>query len=154
MKSLRFVVLAALVSACASLPVKQKAVVSLQASEMALEASHDAERALCSPNADKTKPIQHCDGSIALKIGLTDAKHKEIAGLYVTAFDAQLKAATALKAWRAGDPYPTTVAEYQHGASDILILVAQVFPKSQATVTKAQQAVNEAAKIAALLGGK
>jgi hypothetical protein len=146
--------LAGMLSACASLPLKQKAVVGLQASEMALEASHDAERALCSPAADKTQPITHCDGAGAAAVGLTDALHRQLATQFAIAFDVEIKAANALKAWRSGDPPPSDLADYKLAVDEILKLIAQTFPKTEPTVVKAQAAVDEAAKVAALVGVK
>ncbi len=137
---------------CASLPVKQRAVVSLQASETALEAAHDAERLLCSPTADQTKAITHCDGAQAAAIGLTDDVHRRLARLFSIAFDAQEKAALVLKTWRAGDPAPASFADYRRVASEILGLVGEIVPKEQDAVAKAQQAVDEAAKVAAVMG--
>jgi len=137
---MRLILVLALVvsTACASLPAKQRAVVSLQASELALEAAHDAERAAF---------LSHVPG-------LTVSVHQRIAGAFVVAFDAQITAATALKAWRAGEPAPVSVAEYRHDLTDIMTLVSQVLPSTHATVTHAQQAIEEATKVAALIGGQ
>lgn len=145
---------AALFVSCASLPLKQKAVVGLAASEAALEGAHDAERALCSPSSDQTKAITHCDGAQAVTLGLTDAKHVAIAKVFSKAFDTEIKAAEALKVWRSGEPAPSSVAEYQKDVSDLLALVAQTIPQSKDVISKVQQAVDEAAKTALLLGVK
>jgi len=154
MKRILVVSLLALVTACASLSLKQNAVVSLQASETALEAAHDAERLLCSPTADQAQAITHCDGAGAQALGLTDAKHQQLARLFSTAFGAEALAANALTVWRAGDPPPSNVADYQKDLDDILALVEQTFPSTHVTVTKTQAAVDEAAKIAVILGVK
>jgi hypothetical protein len=143
-----------LAAACASLPLKQKAVVSLAASEAALEAGHDAERALCSPTSDQTKAITHCDGPQAATLQLTDARHAEIAKVFSKAFDTEVRAAEALKVWRAGEPAPAGVAAYQKDLTDLLALVAQTIPRSKDVVSKIQQALDEAAKTALLLGVK
>jgi len=155
MRRILFVVaLLTLVTACASLPAKQNATISLQASEVALESAHDAERLLCSPTADPSAAITHCDGSGAAALGLTDAKHQQLARLFSTAFGAEIAAANALTIWRAGDPPPSTVAEYQRDLDDILAAVKLTFPSTQVAVTKTQTAVDEAAKIAVILGVK
>lgn len=151
----KFVWLGALVAfvftiGCASLPVKQRAVASLAASETALEAAHDAERALCSPTAAPNAVIRHCDGAA----GLPDAAHQKAAVLFSKAFATEVTAATALKVWRAGDPVPSTVAEYQRDLSDLLAIIAATVPKSQSIVAKIQTAVDEAAKIAVIVGVK
>ena len=144
-----------LVSAgCASLPLKQKAVVGLAASETALEAAHDAERALCSPTADQAKAITHCDGAQAATLQLTDARHVAIAKVFSQAFSTEVRAAEALKVWRAGEPAPAGVAEYQKDLTDLLALVAQTIPTSKDVVSQIQQALDEAVKTALLLGVK
>ncbi len=150
------IVLVALLLAvsCASLPLKQRAVVSLSASETALEASHDAERLLCSPTANQAQPITHCDGAQAATIGLTDAKHQQLARLYSTAFAAEIVAATALKAWQAGDPPPVTIGDYRKDLDAILVLIGTTIPASQPTVTKIQAAADAAASVAILIGVK
>lgn len=139
--------------ACASLPLKERAAVGLNTSEIALEASHDAERKFCAPAADQTKAITHCDGLAASAIGLTDARHQALASLYSKAFAGQVIAAQALMAWRAGDPAPSSLVQYQ---ADILEIVAQVtalWPASHAVVTKAQEASTDAATSAKTVGG-
>ncbi len=140
------------VTACASLPLKQKAVVSLQASETALEASHDAERLLCSPTSNQALPIKTCDGPTAASIGLTTAKHQELARIFSKAFDTEIKAATVLKAWRAGDPPPASVTEYQRDVNAVLILVSHMIPNAHSVISKAQQAVDTAAAVVTLIG--
>jgi hypothetical protein len=154
-KALSLFVLCAFINAsCASLPAKQTTVVSLQASETALEAAHDAERLICSPSADKTKAITHCDGPQAASIGLTDARHVQLARAFSKAFDTEIKAATVLKAVPVNGTMPASLAEYQADLNAILALVSEVFPKTAETAVKVQQAVDEAAKAAALLGVK
>ncbi len=152
--ALGLVVILAFVAACASLPIKQQAVQGLQASELALEAAHHAERALCSPTAIQTAPITHCDGPAAAAIGLTDDRHRQIARLFSQAFDAEIKAATALMLWRAGEPWPADLIGYQRVIADLLSGISHILPSTERTVEKVQQAVDEAAKIAALMGVK
>lgn len=148
-----FVILIALgLSACASLPLKQRAVVSLQASETALEASHNAERTLCSPTADPTKAITHCDGSTAAVIGLTDAVHQDLARKFAAAFDVQIVAATAVQTWRAGEPPPKSVADYHRDLTDLLAVIKTSVPKSGTVVDKAQESLDKAAAVAAIFG--
>lgn len=153
-KALAWLLLGVLGSAvgCASLPVKQRAVNSLQASELALEAAWDAERAICSPAATPTTPLTQCDGAVAAAVGLTFAQHQAIDRQFSTAFGGIDTAQTALKAWRAGDPVPTTLLNYQTALHDVLTAVAAILPKTAAPVTKVQQAIDEAAQIAALIG--
>ena len=141
-------------SACASLPAKQTAVVTLQASETALEAAHNSERALCNPAADKTKAVTHCEGPAAAQLGLTDDRHVQLAKAFSKAFDTEIKAATVLKALPANGTAPASLAEYQADLNAILALVSGIFPSTSETVAKVQEAINEAAKVAAILGVK
>lgn len=138
--------LVGLVSACASLSVKERAVVTLNASEIALEGSHDAERLFCSPAADQTQPITHCDSELAQGIGLSDERHQALARLYSRAFSAQILAARALQAWRAGDPAPASLAQYQAIVLDIIAEVTKLWPSVNAVVAKAREAGDSAAK--------
>lgn len=143
-----------LLAACASLPVKQKAVVGLQASEMALESAHDIERSLCFVTP-ATESGGHCTNPLAAEFKLTDALHQHMAGLFSHAFTIQIKAAMALQAWRAGEPAPDGVAQYRQDVQDILGLAQSLTGAgAQSFITKAQQAVDEAAKIAVLVGAK
>lgn len=139
---------------CANLPLKQKAVVGLQASETFLEASHNAERALCRPGADPTKAIPTCDGLAAAEIGLTDARHQQLAGLYSRAFDLQITAATALKVWRAGDPQPTSLVEYERALNEIVNLIVQFMPASEPTAVQLEAAQREAGRASRQIGGQ
>lgn len=140
-------------SAC-SLSLKQNTVAGLQATETALELSHDAERRLCAPNADQTKGIAHCDGPLAAQIHLTDAVHLKAAALYSKAFDLQAKAARAAKAWRAGNPVPSDVASYQAALHDILNVLSGIVPQQHDAFTKLQEAIAQAADLAKLAGVK
>ncbi len=147
MKRLIVFVVALSLSGCASLPLKQQAVVSLQASETALESSHDAERALCSPTANPTTAITHCDGAAAATIGLTDARHQALARLYSKAFAIEDQAQAALKAWRAGDPKPSSLAEYEGIVNDLIALIVQFIPINEPTAVKATVAKAELVKV-------
>ncbi len=152
MKQFCLTVILSLGMACASagLSLKQKAVVSLQASELALEASHDAERLLCSPNADKSLAITHCDGPF----GISDAKHHTLAVAFSNAFSDEIKAATVLKTWEPGDTAPSTVAAYVKDADAILKLIGEIIPSTENATLKAREAAAEAAKVAVIVGVK
>jgi hypothetical protein len=152
---LSLVLCVSLVSACASLPLKQKAVTSLQASEVALEAAHDLERGLCfiSP---ATESGGHCTSPVAASVGLTDERHQQLAALFAKAFEVEIKAATVLQAWQSGDPAPASIAEYQADITAILNVARQLLASTNAqhVIDKAQQAVDAAAVVAAVLGVK
>ena len=151
--------LALTLSGCASLPAKEKAVESLQATEVALGAAQDAERALCNPTAAAsapTAPIVDCTGGASTAIGLTNARHQQIATALVKAFDAQAKAAVALRAWKAGDPVPTTVTDISTDAAAALAVVRQLLttnPQVTDIIAKLQAVMNAVALISGQLGG-
>lgn len=149
MKRLCLIVTFALVCACANLPLKQRAVVSLAASEMALETAHNTERSICSPTSDQSKAITHCDGPQAATFGLTDARHKDLALAFSRAFAAESLAAMTLQRWKAGDPAPTTLVEYQRLVNDILNTILAILPQAKdltAQTQKASVAVADAVK--------
>ncbi len=135
--------------ACASLPAKQRAVVSLGASEAALEAAQTAERLLCAPGADQTKGIAHCDGPTAATVGLTDARHLQLAGLFSRAFQAEIAAAMILQTWAPGQPTPASLTDYITIINQILQLVATYGGDVQ---SHTQTAVTEAAKVSTAVG--
>jgi hypothetical protein len=85
-------------TACASLPQKQRAVMTISSVEKALGSVQDFER---SAYAAKTIP------------GLTPAVHGTVSKALSDAFGAQIVAAKAVKAWRAGEPAPTSLLELQ-----------------------------------------
>lgn len=97
--------------ACAHLQTKQEATISLQSVDTALGAAQDFER---------TAYAQHTI------TGLTPALHQQIAAGFVKAFDAEIQAATVLKAWKAGDPTPTSLAALQGDVDQVLVLARQL----------------------------
>jgi hypothetical protein len=131
---------------CASTPVKQQAVVSLAASEQALEAAHDMERALCNPTADKTKPVTEC---VANAIGLTTAIHQQVAVVFSKAFSTEILAANALRAWKSGEPAPASLADYQRDLLEIVAVIRRLLPQATDLIGKTQSAADEAKKTAA-----
>ncbi len=156
MKSLshRFLLALVFVGACASLPpAKDVAIVGLQASEVALGAAQDNERALCfvSPQIESGP---HCTNPIAAGAGLTDARHQSARDGFIAAFGVQKRAATALQLWQPGQPAPSDVASYQAALTQILNIAKVLDPNGQAFLDKAQSAVDEAAKAATAVGVK
>lgn len=129
-----------LVSACASMPVKQKAVLSLQSVQVALGAAQDLERAAYQ---QQTIP------------GLTADRHKVISQAFVVAFDTQIKTAMVLQAWKAGDPVPTSLSQLHAAATDVLTLVSQLVTNASQKdlVARAQEALDHIAAVVALLQG-
>ena len=139
------VALALSLTACASVPLKQRATLSVQSVEIGLGAIQDAERQLCDPVAAAVRPpvpIPRCQGPVAASIGLTTARHQAFARRLVTAFDLQLKTATALLAWRAGDPAPASLDELRTVLNEILNFIRElVAHKDVRSVTLQVQAV-------------
>jgi len=125
--------LAFVLSACASLPPKEKATRGLGITETILGQAQDIERQLCNPAlAAQTPPpvITHCEGDLAAKVNLTDERHKSFAQALSNAFGLQIKAATALQAWRAGDPPPADLSGLQTNIQEALTVVRQLAPAS------------------------
>lgn len=129
---------AGVMTSCASVGLKQKAVQAVQVSEMGLETAHDAERALFAAGA------------------IPADKHRQLAGVFVHAFDLEIKVAAGLKLWRSGDPPPSGVADYQKDVTDILTYAKTLSadPRAQTFLTNAQMAVDKAAAIAVAVGVK
>ncbi len=140
-------------AACASLPVKQTAVVSLQASEAALADAQTIERAYCF-NSPATEAGTHCTNPQAATLHLTDDLHVKMAQGFSFAFGLEIKAATALQAWQAGQPAPTDLAGYQADISAILATAQVLDPGASPLVAKIQTSVNSAAAVASALGVK
>lgn len=126
-------------AACASVPVKEKATLTLQASEVALANAQDAERSLCDASATAAVAVTHCTNPAAAAVGLTDAKHQEAARAFAKAFTAQAQSATALLAWRAGEPAPMTLTEYASDARDVLAVVRTLTGNNATAKTIADQ---------------
>jgi hypothetical protein len=84
---------------------------------------------------------------------LTPERHRNIEGLLGTAFRDHAKATRAVQVWRAGDPVPTSIAEFQRDVDDVLKLVKDTFPQSSSLVSLIQQVVNEATKISSMFKG-
>ncbi len=148
-------------AACGSvgISVKQKAVLSLQTSETALEAAHDLERALCF-NSPATEAGDVCTNPVAATVGLNKTinsgktVHVLLAMEFVGAFKDEVTAATILQTWKAGDPVPTTVTGYQTDITTILQLAQGLAPGASAFLAKVQTAVDAGATVAAAVGVK
>ena len=145
-----FIVILIISSACATtgLKLKQNAILGLQVSETSLEGAQNIERALCFNN-----PLQesgtNCTNQIAGLVGLNKiindtTVHVQISRLFSRAFDAQIKAGTALIAWRSSDPYPTSVNDYLKIISELFDLVQQYLPDQlifQLKIESAKEAI-------------
>lgn len=155
LRSLLFIPLVVSLS-CASIPLKQKAVIAVQASESTLEQAQDFERAICF-NTPAVESGPHCTNPTAGTVGLSDSTHVAIAKLFEKAYGDEIIAVTVLKTWNAGDPPPTAVADYQKDTTAILDLTKTLTPSHpavQSFITKIQAVVNAAASILTTLGVK
>lgn len=160
MKRLIVLGLVSVTLACASVPVKQKAVVTLQANETALGQAQDIERRLCDPAKAALAPpvaITACTGPTATAIGLTDARHQQFARALSTAFDLQIKAAAALQAWKSGEPPPATLLELKADIDATLLVVRQLTTGANENVQillgKIQAALDSVAATITLIQG-
>lgn len=126
-------------SACASVPLKQKATLGLQAAHTAVGTAQDTERALY---AAKTA-------------GLTPEKHGQIAKLFEVYFGAEEKVAVALLAWRAGDPTPADLPTAMRALRDALNLAGQLTAGAdrQSLVGAISKGIMEVQNVLNALGG-
>jgi len=141
-------------SACASVPPRQAAIVSVQAVEKALDTAQTAERQVCFVNPS-TESGPHCTNPIAATVGLTDARHQQIAAALRDAFLTQAKVVDALALWAPGQPAPTSLATLTTQVQSALTVAQALVPQGQgATILADIQAVITAAqKIAAAVNG-
>jgi hypothetical protein len=143
-------------TACASVPVKQKATQTLTTAETLLGQAQDTERALCSLTQNPAEPITHCDNPVANLVGLTDATHQQIARAFFVAFNDQSKAATALLAWQAGQPVPTSLTQLVADVTATLSVVKSLSsngPVNQ-TISTLQAVLSNLGTIIAQLEGQ
>lgn len=142
---------------CASVGVnlKQKAVLSLQISEQALESAQDIERSLCF-TTPATQSGTMCTNPQATTVGLTNARHVQMSQFFVKAFTDQIAAAQALTLWKSGDPAPTTVSQYQADINATLVVAQMLLPGvlTKPLVDKVQAALAGAASVAVAVGAK
>lgn len=142
-----------LFTSCAStgLTLKQRATVGLQASETALEDAHNLERSLCFVNP-AVESGGHCTNPQAATVKLTDAVHQKLAGMFSQAFDVEIKATQALIAYKAGDPVPKLVVDYQTDIQAILAQSKVSIPSAAPFIAKVQVAVDSGAAVLKAFG--
>jgi hypothetical protein len=153
--SIAFVVI---LTACAHLPWKERAVRTLQATHIAISNAQDFEnnaynaRLIPSLSAPASASFRaKCPADHQLAANPTN--HNVINCLFSVAFGDEVKAGNALRAWRAGDPPPASLAELNRDADDILGLVKSVAPQSTDFVSKAQAILDEVLKVVAIVKG-
>lgn len=141
-------------TACQSIPAKQKAVTSLSQVQNTLEVLQDAERRLCNPisfDADATKPILECVGPLAQTAQLTTAKHQTFAAGMAKAYNLQKRAAIALQAWNPGTPAPAELPGLQSQAQTLIdfLKALAIGADQKQLVAVAQTLLDEVAKVIA-----
>lgn len=130
-----------LLSACAHFGIKQKATVTLQGVHAVLSEAQDFER------------LAYASGSIA---NLTAERHAQFSLFFAGAFDAEIKAAEALKVWRAGDPPPSNLDELMMNVREALT-VAQTLTAGGATdgvLSRLHQAITKTQEVMDAMGGR
>ncbi len=147
---------------CASIPAREKAVVSLQAVQVALGKVQDAEREICNTSLYRsldvteqwTVAIPVCAGPNAEAAKLTTEKHKEISSVLAKAFALNQRAANALLVWKPGSPEPVEVTQLMGQAKSFLSIATALATTEQqkalvslgATLIKEIEAVIDAVK--------
>jgi hypothetical protein len=140
-RQIGIIILLAVSIACASVPLKQRLVLSSQTVETVLGAAQDFER-----TAFQNSTIP----------GLDQAKHQAFAAALSKAFDAQIKLGTVLIAWHSGDPVPASLAELTMDVDEAFAVAQSLLPSGgQAAdlVAKVQVVIDEALKLGNLVKG-
>jgi len=155
-----WIILAILLTSCASVPLKVQATRSLQISESALANAQDFERSLCfmNPAAERGN---HCTNPAAASVKLTDDLHVKFAKTFGEAFDVQLKAASEVQGWTPGGETPGFYAYLLH-TQEVLTLAHDLVPDNtnvgQVNVgqllAKAKAALDAASAVATALEKK
>lgn len=130
---------ALLLAGCASVPVKQRATLGLQAAHAAVGGAQDVERALyAAPGA-----------------GITPETHGAFARFFERYFVAEERVAVALLAWRAGDPPPADLAEAVAVLREALATAGTLTDGAEkaSLVGKINGGIREVERVLAALGG-
>lgn len=140
------ILLAFTLSACASSGVKVRISAAHQIARGAIVAFDDAERALCQPRP--TPNENTCGSPLAVPAGLTDAKHQSLSRQLVELYRLDVKASTAIIAWRAGDPVPADLTALLKNAEEFLSTARTLTANS--LVQKAQDLVTRINELLAM----
>lgn len=101
MKKLLLIVL--LASACAGVSPRAKLVVSHQGIQTLLASVDDSERLLCFGSVTLPVDPSVCS-TAAMKVGLTNDRHRSIRRSFVKAFNAQIALGVVIGTWVPGEP--------------------------------------------------
>lgn len=157
------VLLAAVLGAsisCASMPAKQRAVVSLQSVESALGAAQDFERAnyvALGENVPASAALRKLCPPSALPAQLpaNATVHQVVSCLFVQAFNSQMASAQALQTWSAGTAPPTFLGELRGEVDAIFGIVKGLSQNTnqQQFLTLTQNTVDSVLSVVQLVGG-
>lgn len=155
------IVLASLsMTACASMPAKQKAAISLQAIETGLGSAQDFERANYTAMGETVVASaslrKYCPASaLGQSLPANATVHQVVSCLFVQAFASQAASSKALQTWQAGTAPPTVLGELR-GEVDTLFAVVKGFSANtnqQQLLTLAQNTVDSVLSVVNLMGG-
>jgi len=149
-----------ILTGCASLPAKQRAVVSLQSVESALGAAQDFERAnYIALGENVTAPPalrKYCPPSaLAAPLPTNATVHQVVSCLFVQAFSSQIASAQALQNWSAGAAPPTFLGELRGEVDAIFGIVKGLSANTnqQQFLTLTQNTVDSVLSVVQLVGG-
>lgn len=161
------IMLGALATACASMPVKTKALVSLQSVETALGTAQDFERAnyvALGENVPASDTLRRYCPATALADALHPSGqplpanatvHQVVSCLFVQAFASQATSAKALQAWSAGTAPPSALGELR-GEADTIFGIVRGFSQNvnqQRMLALAQSTVDSVLDVMKWFGG-
>lgn len=134
MRKLLVIVAVLIVTACATMSTRDRAVRGIQFTDQRLSAFQDAERRICNEaeyvkiGGSLTTPILTCAGPLAEAAGLSTEVHRKIAMALAEAFALQKKAAALLLAWEENQPAPPELNTLLAQAQATLQIVSTLAP--------------------------
>lgn len=149
------VMLAASVTACASLPVKERGVKSSQAAEIALGAADDFERAaFLAGSIPQLSAMTTCSPALAPAPPACTV-HQKVSVLLAKAFNAQHRAGVLIQKWRAGEPPPSDLIVAAADLQDAIAAIGEATSGTRAgdLVAKIQAVLDEVSQLAVTMGG-
>lgn len=130
---------------CASLPAKQQSAEGHASVERSLALLQDGERRACNPQAfakSPSSPVLACEGPLSQSLGLTTARHQEIAAVLAEAFLTQQRLGAAILLWQPGTATPTEISDFEKQVQAALRMLQALAPgEDQKRLISAAQAV-------------
>jgi hypothetical protein len=126
---------------CGGVSIKQNAVLSAQGIETTLRTTRETELALYQSGSVKE---------------LTPALHEQINRSLIKAFDDNILLAQALKAYRSGDPVPTSLNALLVDVNDTMNMALKLLPSTATSnlVEKISVVITATQQVVMSLGGK